>query len=79
MEYAMATKTISIDLDAYNRLKRARRDGESFSQVIKRVVRPPLDYREWIKKVQALPLSEEAIDAIEGKVRSRPRRLRKAS
>ena len=33
----MATKTISVDLDAYERLRRARRTpSESFSQVIKR-------------------------------------------
>jgi hypothetical protein len=38
----MATKTISIDVEAYERLRRARRDRtESFSKVIKRAVWPP--------------------------------------
>lgn len=35
----MATKTLSVDEEAYKRLVRARRHGrESFSQVIKRAV-----------------------------------------
>jgi len=38
----MGTKTISIDVEAYERLRRARRDRtESFSSVIKRAVWPP--------------------------------------
>ena len=37
----MATKTISIDMEAYERLRRARRDpAESFSRVIKRAEWP---------------------------------------
>lgn len=32
----MATKTISLELDAYEKLKRAKKAGESFSQVVRR-------------------------------------------
>ncbi len=37
----MATKTISLEVDAYERLKAARLEHESFSQTIRRVVPPP--------------------------------------
>ena len=40
----MATKTISIDIEAYERLRSVRKDNESFSQTIKRVVKPPFDF-----------------------------------
>jgi predicted CopG family antitoxin len=32
----MATKTISLELDAYEKLKEAKKAGESFSQVVRR-------------------------------------------
>lgn len=42
MYLCMATKTISVDLDAYERLRRARvRPDESFSRVIKRAIWSP--------------------------------------
>jgi predicted CopG family antitoxin len=49
---AMATKTISIDMEAYRRLKAAGRDNESFSQTIKRVVRPPVDLDELVRRIE---------------------------
>ena len=39
----MATKTISLELDAYERLRRAKREGESFSGVVRRARFGPAD------------------------------------
>ena len=41
----MATKSIRIDIDAYERLKSVQKPAESFSQTIKRVVRKPVDLK----------------------------------
>lgn len=61
----MATKTISIDLEAYERLRKARRSAtESFSKVIKRArwSEPPRAAGSFLDGLQSLPpVSEEAI------------------
>ncbi|MEZ4417205.1 MAG: antitoxin VapB family protein [Gemmatimonadota bacterium] len=65
----MATKTISIDLEAYERLRRARRTrSESFSMVIKRAMwpTPPRTARALLDALKGTPLmDEEALDRLE--------------
>jgi predicted CopG family antitoxin len=50
----MASRKISIDSEAYERLVRARREGESFSRVIKRVVPKPVDLEAWFREMDAI-------------------------
>lgn len=37
----MPSKTISLEIDAYRRLKATQRSGESFSAVVRRITLPP--------------------------------------
>jgi predicted CopG family antitoxin len=69
----VATKTIRIDLEAYDRLKAVQREAESFSQVIERVVRKPVDMPQFLKRIGEQPLSEEATAAIEAHLKRRRR------
>jgi len=73
----MTTKTISIDLEAYNRLKRHKKENESFSEVIKRKVPAPFDFDEWLKKVRKIPMDKKFVAAVEEQVAGRLKRSRR--
>lgn len=67
----MAVKTITIDLEAYEALKRRKRRGESFSDVIKEHFRIGATGRVVKAILDDIELDESTLDAVEELIRRR--------
>lgn len=67
----MAVKTITIDLEAYEALKRRKRAGESFSDVIKAHFRRSATGRVLRATLAEVELDESTLDAVDELVRRR--------
>jgi hypothetical protein len=67
----MAVKTITIDLEAYEALKRRKRHGASFSDVIKEHFRVGAPGRVVKATLSEIELDESTLDAVEELVRRR--------
>ncbi|HEX4566929.1 MAG TPA: antitoxin VapB family protein [Vicinamibacterales bacterium] len=72
----MAVKTITIDLEAYGLLARCKRDGLSFSDVIKEHFGRPLTVGEFKARMRrqleaGRRMRDETLEAIEDVIRTR--------
>ena len=67
----MAVKTITIDLDAYEALRRRKRQGQSFSDVIKEHFTRGTTAAALRLAVQALEGDEATLNAVDGLIRDR--------
>lgn len=72
----MPTKTITLELDAYEKLRRAKRGGESFTEVVRRavLVDAPLTgaaLREYFQSGGS-GVSEKYLDAVEDAAKHDP-------
>ena len=70
----MAVKTITIDIDAYERLARLKSEGQSFSQVIKELVPArPSRARDLLAALDRSEIGDATLDAVERVVAERRR------
>ncbi len=67
----MATKTITIDVEAYEALKRRKRKGQSFSDVIKDHFSAGATGSEFRRALSELRIDPTTLDAVDDLVRRR--------
>ena len=69
----MAVKTITIDLKAYDLLARCKREGQSFSEVIKEHFGAKTTASKLLRALPTLTLEDHTLDRIEQQVKRRRR------
>jgi predicted CopG family antitoxin len=67
----MAVKTITIDMEAYGLLSRHKREGQSFSQVIKSHFGPQPTAGKFLALVRSIHFEEDTLNAVDELVRRR--------
>jgi hypothetical protein len=72
----MATKTITLELDAYEKLRAAKKSGESFSEVVRRASFPdtPLTGARLLEYYRSggSGVSDEYLDSVEEAIKHDP-------
>ena len=71
----MAVKTITIDMDAYEALRRRKREGQSFSAVIKEHFSGGPTGRVLKRSLEELKLSKSTLDAVDCVIEERSKDL----
>ena len=67
----MAVKTITIDMEAYTLLSRAKKGDQSFSEVIKAHFGAPVTVARFLERLKTIRISEDALAQMERQVRAR--------
>lgn len=67
----MAVKTITIDLEAYTLLASHKREGQSFSQVIKAHFGPQPTAGRFLSRVRTIRVADSTLDLMERQVQAR--------
>lgn len=71
----MAVKTITLDLEVYEILRRHKKGNQSFSQVVKEHFCPKHTIRDFRRALDETLVSEETLDAIDRQIETRQRDL----